>query len=99
MKDFKFILFTERVFKNKDVFKLAHAYDYLCAIAYIYSDTSYEKAWRPLSERIFNDLLMYDSGKTNEITNLHEYISLMRGVLSKIQIHDMLIEEANAFLA
>ena len=42
---------------------------------------------------------MYDSGKTNEITNLHEYISLMRDVLSKIQIHDMLIEEANAFLA
>lgn len=58
-----------------------------------------KKAWRPLSERIFNDLLMYDSGKTNEITNIHEYISLMRVVLSKIQIHDILVEEANNFLA
>lgn len=97
--DFKFILFTERVFKNKPIFILAHAYDFLCAIAYVCNNIEYINTWKPLSDEIFKDLLLYDSNETDSIPRINEYIELMKMALKKTDQPTTLIEQTRAILS
>ena len=97
--DFKFILFTERVFKNKPVFILAKAYDYLCAIAYVCDNKDFIDHWRMLSEEVFHDLLLYDSNQMESIPKISEYIELMKKTLDIVEHPSSLIEQTNVILS
>ena len=107
MEEFKFILFTERVFKNKEIFKLAHSYDFLCAIAYTLNETKemtdnerlFIDRWKSLSGLIFEDLLKYDSSQNEHITLLDEYLSRMRTLLTLLDKTDFeLVKQAKDFV-
>ena len=98
MEDFKFIFFTERTFKNKPIFKLAHAYDYLCAIAYVTGNEDFINEWRPLSERLFKELAPYDGFLTDKQPNVEEYMTLMKNILSTVHTPLSLVKETRDFL-
>lgn len=107
MEEFKFVLFTERIFKNKKVFKLAHGYDFLCAVAYILNEmiNKTENAkkfmidWRLLSESIFKDLLRFDCSNDERIELLDKYLIEMKSLITNISNIDLdIVHQAYEFL-
>ena len=107
MEEFKFVLFTERIFKNKKVFKLAHGYDFLCAVTYIFNEMINETEnikkfmtdWRLLSESIFKDLLRFDSSNDERIELLDKYLTEMKSLIKNISNIDLdIVHQAYEFL-
>ena len=63
------ILFTEHIFKNKICFQLARLYETVWAYAITTSDPLFIEEWIPISNEVFQDLLIIDNGTVESISD------------------------------